>query len=1064
MIKSIKKSLKYLAIGIGIILLVPTVLYSLLRLPDVQTFIVRRITSHLSNEIKSTITVGKIDFRFFNRLTLNDLLIKDKHNDTLIYLKSASTGIRRIDFRNKIFRLGKIEINEPYIAFITDSTGLMNLTWYIEMLRTSADTAKRSETTFLANEIIIYDGCFNLINKVDNENKMLLDFGNLKLSEISGILENFEIKPDTVRFHLQDFMFGESNGFIVNDLSSNVLLAGNDIIFNSVLLECDSSFVNADHIGLLSDSAGSFKNFTERVRLDILLQESSINSYDLQYFVPILLGTNESLRISGKVNGPLSELRGRNVKLSYGEISYLDCDFDISGLPAFGNAFIHIGVNSLTTNADDIEKIELPGKGALVLPAFFSKLGNISFNGSFTGFTADFVTYGKIGTAIGNISTDISFRPEEKNKFRIRGLLTGSNIDLGEITGNHEMFGRLNLEANIDGYASSTEEFAGNLTGRVDSVEINSYNYRNISLNGVFTEKTWDGSINITDKNIRMDLLGMFNFSEKLPEFDFTLNLAGADLHRLNFDEADATSSLTALLTANFKGNNIDNLDGEIKLLNSTLRKFNNKLELYDFSLKTFTEDNKPAINLRTDFVDADLRGYYNFAELGTLMKSTLAALMPSKFAVPVPDRSQVMNNFKFTVNFKNTDKINNFFKTGIRLAEKSSLAIEINTDSIIRIDGKTRMLDVKNILFRDLSVKANINGPNLTSSLNSSSLELLGISELRDLSVGFNTLPDTFNLSVYWDNKEKILNKGKFIANGSLKKKDDNQNNAVISIGIEPTEIYSMNNLWNINRAAIRIDTNTIDINHLYVNGKDNYYLVNGTISQDLADTMKFEFKGLDLSPLSNIGNKNNNSNEDAIPLNLCGILSGKIDLTNIYANPMVESNIDITEFSILGSEYGDIKISSVWNNSEKVADLRADNNLDGKKMFDIAGNYDPETHKIRLDITTIKLPVEALNPLLKSFASDINGYASGKLKLTGELNKPELSGAVLAENASMKIDYLQTQYLLNDSIRFDKSGIKFRNIKLTDEKGNPATLSGSVNHKYFKDFSYDLLINTDE
>ena len=64
------------------------------------------------------------------------------------------------------------------------------------------------------------------------------------------------------------------------------------------------------------------------------------------------------------------------------------------------------------------------------------------------------------------------------------------------------------------------------------------------------------------------------------------------------------------------------------------------------------------------------------------------------------------------------------------------------------------------------------------------------------------------------------------------------------------------------------------------------------------------------------------------------------------------------------------------------------------------------------------------------------------------------------MAENASMKINYLQTKYKLNDSIRFDKKGIKFNNVKLTDEKGNMATLSGSVNHKNFKDFVADLII----
>jgi len=73
-------------------------------------------------------------------------------------------------------------------------------------------------------------------------------------------------------------------------------------------------------------------------------------------------------------------------------------------------------------------------------------------------------------------------------------------------------------------------------------------------------------------------------------------------------------------------------------------------------------------------------------------------------------------------------------------------------------------------------------------------------------------------------------------------------------------------------------------------------------------------------------------------------------------------------------------------------------------------------------------------------------------------------MRGALMAENASMKIDYLQTKYKINDTIRFDKAGIRFRNIKLTDEKGNNAVLSGTIFHKSFKDYSIDLLVNMDK
>ena len=74
---------------------------------------------------------------------------------------------------------------------------------------------------------------------------------------------------------------------------------------------------------------------------------------------------------------------------------------------------------------------------------------------------------------------------------------------------------------------------------------------------------------------------------------------------------------------------------------------------------------------------------------------------------------------------------------------------------------------------------------------------------------------------------------------------------------------------------------------------------------------------------------------------------------------------------------------------------------------------------------------------------------------------NNITLQGAVKTDNASMKINYLQTKYTINDSIRFDTKGIQFDNVKLSDVKGNQATLTGSVNHKNFKDYVVDLTVN---
>ena len=1039
----------------------PTVLYLLLKTSEVQTFLVKRITNHLSNEIKSTISVGSIEYKFFNKLFINDIIIKDKNNDTLLYSKEIQVGIRRMDFKNKSFRLGKVSLIKPVIAFITDSTGLMNLTWYLNLIKNSADTIKKGGSRISIDQIDISNGRFSLINRTALKGKTRIDFNNLNLSGINGIIEDLKTLNDTTTFNIYKLGFKESSGFTVKKMSSSVILARQNILLNSAFISCDSSIFNITRLGLTADSASSFKNFTEKVKLDIQLDKSLINTSDLQYFMPFADSLNESVWLSGKISGTISELRGRNIKLAYRNFTSLDCDFDFSGLPKIENAYLYIGVNSLKTNAKDLEQINMPGKGFLIIPEAIKKLGTISFNGSFTGFTTDFVTYGEIRTSQGNIRTDISLRPGESKKYMVKGLLKGSDINIGELTGKSEFLGNLSMQANVDGYAYSLKKFAANLTGKIDSIEINKYIYRDITLNGSFTEKTWDGSVNIADKNIKLDLLGLLNFNNKLPEFDFTLNIADANLYKLNFDKLDTSSTVTMLLTSNFKGNSIDNLDGEIKLLNSKFRKYNNNLELSDFSIKTYKEGDKSVLSLRTDFVDADINGYYNFAGLEGLVKSTLVSLMPSQFLVSGKQNDFKKNMFTFEINFKNTDKINNFFRTGILIADKSYIKGAIFADSIINIVGKADLLTIKNNVFKDFSFNTTVSGSELTMGINSASFSLLGQSELKDFSVGLKTKPDNFTFKINWDNKDTVLNQGNFIARGTILKNTIGKRNAILKVEIDSTNIYLDNNLWKLSNSSVLIDSNAINIDKLYIISKDRYYLVDGSVSENPADTLHLDFKGIDIAPLNYWINRRRNNDPGMTPFNFKGHLNGKILLTNVYKSLLMVGNIVVDKFSVLGSEFGNISINSDLDNVKKVVNIKASNNLNSVKMFDVSGIYDPASKKIDLNTRAMKLPIGFLNPLLKVFASEISGFASGRLNLSGKTDNLFLTGAAKVENASVKINYLQTRYSMNDTIRFDKEGIKFNNVRITDIEGNTATLSGSVNHTDFRDYAAYLTIN---
>ncbi|HQH25311.1 MAG TPA: translocation/assembly module TamB domain-containing protein [Bacteroidales bacterium] len=1061
MIRAVNRTIRILLILAGTIIMIPALLYPVLRHPEIQTLIIKRITRHFSQELKSTISVGKTEFIFFNRLSMDDVLIKDKNDDTLLYAKKLSVTIRRINTERNEYTLGSVVIMNPVFSLITDTAGVQNLQWYLALLKRGSGKPAGQPVALKINHADIRNGSFSLINQgTEIRENNTIDFNRLHLGSINGNLREFSVRKDTTSFSVHDLSFRESGGFTVRKMSSDFAVADRNIIFTSANINCDSSILNIPLVELKAGPDGTFGNFINTVNLDIQIDKSLVYTSDLQHFVAAVNGMHENVNIRGRIFGTIAELRGRDISLGSKEETVLDCDFDLSGLPDIMNSFIYLGVHQLKSSAEDIKDIRVPGGKALRLPDYFERLGKISFNGSFTGFTTDFVAYGKLESEAGNLNTDVSFRPEGKNQFKIKGLITGNGINLGEITGNSDLLGDLSIKTDVDMHACSFKTFSGEINGLIDSVEINHYKYRNISLNGIINDKTWDGSIKIADENIRLDMLGMMNFNRELPEFDFTLNLVKADLFRLHLDKSDSTSAASMLLTANFRGKIDENLVGEVKLLNSSLRKYGNTLDMYDFSLRSFMDNNQPSVSLRTDYVDADLKGRFNPAGLMSFIASAKAGLMPSRYVRPELQSPFVTDTLVFAVNFKQTDNINNFFRTGLLLADKSTITGEIVADTAAHAILLSDKLVFRGNTFSDLAVDLDYSRFLLGAGLRSSSLNFLGHSDLEDFSADFTVKPDNFIFSLNWEgNDPRSAGSGSFTARGISMKEAGMGAGPLMLIDIASSDIINPDNQWRINHSTILLDSNMVNINNLLIHNESSYYLIDGTLSKNREDSLRLEFKNIDISPLNSL--ISGKDDREKLSLDLKGELSGKVLLTDVYSNPLAEGDLRINGFSILGGEYGTLTLNSAWNNEGKVAEIRAGNNLSGKKMLDVKGYYNPQARQLDLTASSEKLPVDALNPLLNSFASDISGSASGKVRISGELNRLVMKGSLMAQNTSMTIDYLQTRYKLNDSVRFDNNKIIFRDLKLSDERGNTAMLNGKVFHNHFKDFNADITVS---
>ncbi len=1067
MAKIIKKIGKALLIVLMVLILVPGISLLLAQTPLVQDLIVSYLTQTLSKRTGAKIRIGKASYTILNKLVLNDVLFEDHNGDTLLAIRKVDLRIRDIRPSENVYRFSRADLYEPDFRMITDTAGVLNLTRYIEALKSDkkGDTTKRADIRF--SDIDLYNGSFSMTDRNDTIGSQPghVNFKDLHLSSLSAKLRDLRVADDSVSMSIRELVFAESGGFDCKRLIMSATIGRDGFAFRGVDITTDSSSIVADRILLMSEDTASWSDFINKVRFDITINNSRINSGDLAYFIWPLTGMYETLNLSGRVSGTIAEMKGRDIEIEYSGSTRMAFDFDVSGLPSINDSYLHINFNKMTTSAEDIEQLMLPGNKAINLPVIVHDLGMISYKGSFTGFTTDFVSFGTLTTERGTFATDLSLRPDGNNMFNFKGLLKAQGVDLAYVTRNSNMFGGLWLTADVDGSMKSFKHLSANINGVIDSIEINNYLYRNVSLEGTYIDRIWDGAVTVRDKNIKMDILGRFDLEKSMPEFDFTMNIADADLPRLNIIRSDSIFRASALITASFKGNKIDNIEGDLRLINSTLKNSNGQISIYDFLISSVKDKGVPMLILKSDFADAEVKGPYSIDAIRTTVKSMLAELLPSKFRKPeqVSSEQTAASNFTFDAHIKKIDKLNDFFGTGLSIAEGSRLTGRFISDlPATEAELISRAVDYAGIRLGNMHIKSSVSRSKMEVMVSADTLLLPGKSEMVNFILEAAGRNDTIDLGINWDNKDADRTLGDIRAKGFFSLND--QKKPVLIIGILPATFNVNHMRWVISPARIVIDSTSAYFDNLLLNSRTNYIRLDGKLSSTPADKLTLSFEGLNLSYLNNLKKQSGSGKkENSTEMTFGGSMKGEVTVSDIYDDMLFESSINVSDFMMNNSKYGLVTVRSVWDPRKKVAVINASNDYAGSKYFDISGTYSPSSKMADISVSTFRMPLDILNPFVNSFASGLRGVGSGTIGLHGRLKQLLLDGSVMAEDASMKVDFLQTRYNFSDSVRFTSKGIVFRNIKVYDEKKNQGKLNGTIYHNSFKDFrfNFDFTIN---
>lgn len=1021
----------------------------------VQTFAAKHVMDFLSENIQSEFSVGDINITFFNKIVINHLYIEDLSGDTLLNAGKLSVSITRPKLKQKILKIQRIELNNALISFYVDSTGTVNLKFLIDRLF-KKERERDNKWDIEVRNIRINSSRFYLARSDPKIQQYGINFGDLKLFNLNADLKKFKPDGDTVNFIINHLSFKEGSGFDLSGFSSRTSICKNHLRFEDVRIQTPLSSFSGERINLFFSKYTDFRveNLYSAVKLDIHIDASSINLYDLSFFVPVLQDSYQSVSLSGEFSGTVDNLAGNHIVISFGKYSFLSGEFDLDGLPDIDQTFIFARFSKVQTNVAEIEELRLPGARQLNFPDFLDMMGTFTYAGQFTGFYNDFVAYGTMKSDLGLVKTDLLLKPDMQNNLVFNGKIQTRDFMLGKLLDNEKNFGNVTFELVADGSMESGKSLSAEIQGELESLEFKKYVYKSIRLSGLLENKRYNGEVFVKDPNVSFEFKGMVDFAGDTSRYDFVASVTRANLYSLNIDRSDPEQEVSFDIVADARGNSLNNINGNIKLVNALFSKKDNQIQIYDLYASASNNHHSNSFIIRSDFLDADLSGKYQIDKISESWNKFLYSYLPSMADSGKCLAEDFESNFKFNISFKHTSPIFAYFLPEYLISENTVIegVFEPDTNRFY-LHAWSPLLKFRNNEWKNLTLNVESGDSIFNLSSGSESLLIADIINLENFSIYTDATSDTLDLLVRWNNWDSSLYRGTLDARMHFEP-DTLSSFPTIFVDLSPTRIVTYDTVWKINKSGIVIRNRKITFDNVLISHNQQYFQIDGTISENPFDNLDFEFHNFNIENLNTLTFANG--------MAFKGILNGTANISNLFTNPVFYSELFIDTLEINDQVLGNTIVNSSWDNSRKsiLVDAWAKRGL--LKTFAVNGEYFPaDQGVVDFDIDLNKLRLDLFNPYMKNIASNMKGLATGAMRLTGSIREPVLSGDILFQKASFTVNYLKTRYNFTSKVRVDENNILFNNIQLFDQYGNSSVLSGSITNKYFKDFKLNLSIN---
>ncbi|MCD8262289.1 MAG: translocation/assembly module TamB, partial [Bacteroides sp.] len=661
--------------------------------------------------------------------------------------------------------------------------------------------------------------------------------------------------------------------------------------------------------------------------------------------------------------------------------------------------------------------------------------------------------YGNLNTSIGSARTDIKLGyDQQKNIFHYSGALQSQEFELGKLTGRPDILNKISLNIEVDGEHTATRRYPSiKAIGYISAVDYKDYTYENIELDGEFKEGGFDGTVAINDENGSLYLSGNFNVAVASPRFNIKAEMNRFNPHALHLTENYEGSDISFILDADFTGNSIDDMIGNITVDSITLVTPGDLFFTERIQLEASQQEQKKILTLTSEYLHLLIKGDYSYQTLPVSIINILNSYLPS--LVSRKGESESKNNFYFDLSLFNTQPLTRIFKLPFTVQTHSTIKGFVHDHSgKLRIEGYFPKFSLGNSTFESGVVICENPKDHLSTHIRAGGRMKNGAA--LNIALRNQAKADQLTTILSWGNNGVTTYSGELTAISDFLKNPGKDPPLSAYIQIEPTIAILNDSIWNIEPSYVRIDSGKVTVNKFRVSHKDQHLTIHGIASAEVSDTVKVELNDIEIGFIFDI------VNIQAVDFD--GIATGEVTANRLLKTPIMNTELEIKNLHFNNGLLGDMFVDGRWDQVNEGIDLHACIYEDSIAKTEVTGLISIGQKALDLHIDAEGTNIEFLQKYMEVIASDVAGRAYGTARLHGSFKDLNLEGSLLAD-ASFRIDLLNTRFGVRDTVWLLPDQVAFRNVTIYDPEGNKGIVDGALYHQHFRDLTYSIQANVD-